>query len=234
MVEIDNLDQDNVTNIANIDDQSHYFNSARDLSTSDDDSTDSKSESSEVNIPIVYEPQEYINKTIDELRKIGKSEFEGKNYAKAIQIYTYAINRDSLDDETKSILLSNRAASYINLGSWDDALADCNESIKLNSENVKSYVRRSAVHQEMNKWHEASNDIHKALELDPTLVDVYKSKADYLKGKSDAQLEIEKAEVISKLKDLGNTLLGKIGLSLDNFKVEQNPQTGSYNIQFKQ
>lgn len=108
MVEIDNLDQDNVTNIANIDDQSHYFNSARDLSTSDDDSTDSKSESSEVNIPIVYEPQEYINKTIDELRKIGKSEFEGKNYAKAIQIYTYAINRDSLDDETKSILLSNR------------------------------------------------------------------------------------------------------------------------------
>lgn len=71
--------------------------------------------------------------------------------------------------------------------------------------------------------------------------DVYKSKADYLKGKckgkyhiADAQLEIEKAEVISKLKDLGNTLLGKIGLSLDNFKVEQNPQTGSYNIQFKQ
>ena len=37
-----------------------------------------------------------------------------------------------------------------------------------------------------------------------------------------------------KLKDLGNTVLGKFGLSLDNFKAEKDPATGSYSIQFNQ
>jgi hypothetical protein len=37
-----------------------------------------------------------------------------------------------------------------------------------------------------------------------------------------------------KLKDLGNTLLGKVGLSLDNFKAVQDPGTGSYSISFQQ
>lgn len=43
-----------------------------------------------------------------------------------------------------------------------------------------------------------------------------------------------KEEMFSKLKDLGNNLLGKFGLSLDNFKAEQDPATGSYNIKFQQ
>ena len=37
-----------------------------------------------------------------------------------------------------------------------------------------------------------------------------------------------------KLKDLGNTVLGKFGMSLDNFKAVQDPATGSYNISFQQ
>lgn len=37
-----------------------------------------------------------------------------------------------------------------------------------------------------------------------------------------------------KLKELGNTVLGKFGLSLDNFKAVQDPQTGSYSINFSQ
>lgn len=37
-----------------------------------------------------------------------------------------------------------------------------------------------------------------------------------------------------KLKELGNTVLGKFGMSLDNFKADKDPQTGSYSINFKQ
>jgi hypothetical protein len=36
------------------------------------------------------------------------------------------------------------------------------------------------------------------------------------------------------LKGFGNSLLGRFGLSLDNFKAEQDPATGSYNLQFVQ
>ena len=43
-----------------------------------------------------------------------------------------------------------------------------------------------------------------------------------------------KEEMVGKLKDLGNTLLGKFGLSLDNFKTEKDPGTGSYSIKFQQ
>ena len=40
--------------------------------------------------------------------------------------------------------------------------------------------------------------------------------------------------MFGKLKDLGNSLLGKFGMSLDNFKAVKDPQTGSYSISFNQ
>jgi hypothetical protein len=41
-------------------------------------------------------------------------------------------------------------------------------------------------------------------------------------------------EMMGKLKELGNTILGKFGMSLDNFKAVKDPNTGSYSISFQQ
>lgn len=36
-----------------------------------------------------------------------------------------------------------------------------------------------------------------------------------------------------KLKEMGNSILGKFGMSIDNFKAVQDPNTGSYSISFQ-
>ena len=75
------------------------------------------------------------------------------------------------------------------------------------------------------------SDYTRVLELEPG----HKAAEARLKALQpvlDAKREALKAEMMDTLKGFGNTILGKFGLSLDNFKAEQDPATGSYSIQF--
>ncbi|MQL79120.1 hypothetical protein Taro_011558 [Colocasia esculenta] len=42
-----------------------------------------------------------------------------------------------------------------------------------------------------------------------------------------------KEEMMGKLKDLGNSILGHFGMSVDNFNAVKDPNTGSYSISFQ-
>jgi len=59
------------------------------------------------------------------------------------------------------------------------------------------------------------------------------AKMVFLQKKVDQLNEKRKDEVLSGLKNIGNSILGYFGMSLDNFQMNQN-DNGSYNVQFKQ
>jgi tetratricopeptide (TPR) repeat protein len=133
-----------------------------------------------------------------------------------------------------SIYHCNRAACSLHLKRFDDALVDCDIAILLRPTWAKAYIRRSVAYESLEEQTDkALADVKKALELDPMNVSIRKS-VQRLQKIEDARLEKLKEETLGKLKDLGNSILGNFGLSLDNFAAKQDPNTGSYSISFNQ
>jgi hypothetical protein len=71
------------------------------------------------------------------------------------------------------------------------------------------------------------------LRIDPSIKSAVESHR-RVKQIVDERTEKMKAEMLDKLKGFGNTILGKFGLSTDNFQMVQDPTTGSYSINFSQ
>ena len=61
---------------------------------------------------------------------------------------------------------------------------------------------------------------------------VYRSKRQELAKRIDERNEKLKQEMLGKLKEVGNKILGKFGMSVDNFKMVQDPATGGYSIKY--
>ena len=143
--------------------------------------------------------------------------------------------------ETVAIFYCNRAAAYIQLERYQDAVQDCDVAILWHPTYTKAYVRRSKAYEHLEQYEMALTDIEQALALEKNSPSSSsKARAQYLATKRRLEkLEAErmeklKEETMGKLKDLGNSILGNFGLSLDNFKAVQDPQTGSYSISFDQ
>ncbi|CXJ27204.1 conserved Plasmodium protein, unknown function [Plasmodium berghei] len=177
---------------------------------------------------------ELSNKNVEEIKEIGNGYFKKCDYKNAIYYYSKAL-KQCKDKNIKSILYSNRAACNVLLQNWNLVIDDCTKSINCDENYVKSYIRRSNAYEHLGKYNDSSNDLNKAISIDSSLLNTYEAKQKKLKILAEQQLSKEKEEMVGKLKDFGNMLLGKVGLSLDNFEVQKNPNNdGSFNIQFKQ
>lgn len=75
-------------------------------------------------------------------------------------------------------------------------------------------------------------DAKKLLTLEPDITSV-KKDIERLTELNEKKKKEEMDKMLGQLKDLGNSLLGKFGLSLDNFAMEKDPATGKYSISFK-
>lgn len=135
--------------------------------------------------------------------------------------------------EKLAVYHSNRAACLLHLQRYEEAVTDCDISLYLNPRYTKAMIRRMTAYEKSERINEALTDAKTAYALDPYNNDTKKHVA-RLEKLENERLEKLKKETMGQLKDLGNNILGNFGLSLDNFKAEQDPKTGSYNISFQQ
>ena len=127
---------------------------------------------------------------------------------------------------------SNRAAVCLHLARYEEAIRDCDAAVLLNPRYTKAWMRRSTAYEKTDRIEEALKDAKTALELEPSNMTTRKT-VQRLQKLEDERLEKLKEETFGKLKELGNTLLGNFGLSMDNFQAVKGPD-GGYSISFNQ
>ncbi|XP_014498274.1 tetratricopeptide repeat protein 1 isoform X1 [Vigna radiata var. radiata] len=171
----------------------------------------------------------------NEAKLEGNKLFVDGKYEEALSQYEVALQvaPDTPSSvEIRSICHSNRGVCFLKLGKYDNTIKECTKALELNPVYVKAFVRRGEAHEKLEHFEEAIADMKKILEIDPSNDQARKSIR-RLEPLAAEKREKMKEEMIAKLKDMGNSVLGRFGMSVDNFKAVKDPNTGSYSISFQ-
>lgn len=95
------------------------------------------------------------------------------------------------------------------------------------------HCRRAKLYEQDDKPDEALADYKKVSELDSSQREACEALV-RLPPIINERNEKLKTEMMSNLKNLGNMILRPFGLSTQNFQMQQDPNTGSYSINFNQ
>eukprot|EP00301_Raphidiophrys_heterophryoidea_P006397 c12582_g3_i1.p1 GENE.c12582_g3_i1~~c12582_g3_i1.p1 ORF type:complete len:242 (+),score=76.39 c12582_g3_i1:394-1119(+) len=166
-----------------------------------------------------------------ELKQQGNDLFKTQQFETAIAAYSQALDKSTVTS-LKSQCFGNRAACFMALERYEAAVADCTAALDLDDKYIKVLYRRCDAYERLDRLAEALADAKKIVELDPGEKRAM-AKAEQLQPVVTERQERERQEMINKLKGMGNSILGKFGLSTENFKMVQDPSTGSYNISFQ-
>ncbi|KAK7255885.1 hypothetical protein RIF29_29312 [Crotalaria pallida] len=134
--------------------------------------------------------------------------------------------------EIRSVCHANRAVCFVKLGKYENTIKECTKALELNPVYLKALVRRGEAHEKLEHFEEAIADMKKTLEIDPSH-DQARKTIRRLEPLAAEKREKMKEEMITKLKEMGNSVLGRWGMSIDNFKAVKDPNTGSYSLSFQ-
>ncbi|KAK6248162.1 hypothetical protein QUC31_019727 [Theobroma cacao] len=165
----------------------------------------------------------------------GNKLFGNGQYEEALLQYEIALQVAAempTSVEIRSICHSNRAVCFLKLGKYEETIKECTKALELNPSYIKALVRRGEAHEKLQHYEEAIADMKKILELDPSN-DQARKAIRRLEPLAAEKREKMKEEMMGKLKEMGNSILGRFGMSVDNFKAVKDPNTGSYSISFQ-
>ncbi len=137
----------------------------------------------------------------------------------------------------RSVINANIAATHLRLSQPRDAVKAATESLLDQPRYVKALYRRAQANEEIGTWSglSAALEDHQTLLSCPDLPSATRPDVQAaiarLEPKAKQAAEKEKDEMISKLKGLGDSILGNFGLSTNNFKFTQQPG-GGYSMNF--
>jgi len=177
----------------------------------------------------------------DEHKAKGNNLFASGKFEEAIEAYEEALFVcPEVKVEERAIYWGNIGACHIRMESYKKAVHACSESLKLHSTYSKSLLRRAQANERLNTFSSLTDALEDYTALqkqdglsEHTRIECAKAVR-RLPPLIEQRKEKEKDEMMGNLKNLGNTILGKFGLSTDNFKMQQDPVTGSYNVNFVQ
>lgn len=183
--------------------------------------------------PVDAEQVQQLLVDCERLKQEGNAAYTRGDYDEALQLYWQAIDTAPEGAQQRAVYLCNAAACYLKKEMWQLAVEQCTAALSINDTYLKALMRRAQALQQLDDLERALPDAQRVLELDPGnswATQVVKE----LQPEVQQRQEKMKEEMIGKLKDLGNSILGKFGMSLDNFKAEQDPESGGYSIKFVQ
>ncbi|THH30061.1 hypothetical protein EUX98_g4117 [Antrodiella citrinella] len=141
--------------------------------------------------------------------------------------------------KARAVMNSNIGACYVKLGDHKEVVVACSEALKDDPVYVRALQRRAASNEQLGTWSglsSAQEDYTKLLVLLPSdspQVPQIKRALASLKPRAEAAQKRETAEMLEKLKGLGNSFLGNFGLSTNNFQFTPNG-SGGYSMNFSQ
>ncbi|KAJ3019848.1 hypothetical protein HKX48_001677 [Thoreauomyces humboldtii] len=166
----------------------------------------------------------------------GNAHFQAREYEEAKASYQAALTACPEDENTeRAVFYGNMAACHVQSGEYQKAVDACSDALKCNPAYVKALVRRASANERLCTWSslaDALADYKKLLEIDATHKEALAAVRS-LPPRIEVAQEKEKAEMMGKLKDLGNSFLGNFGLSLDSFQMKQDAK-GGYSVNMKQ
>ena len=108
-----------------------------------------------------------MSQSLDEalrLKEAGNNHFKGENYEEAIQCYNEAIERCPFEDQVeRCVFLKNRAACYLKLKQYSNALDDTGAVLKVYPVDVKALYRHAQSLEALGQFSVAMETVQKLL-----------------------------------------------------------------------
>lgn len=97
----------------------------------------------------------------------GNEAFKNGNWDSAAKLYTKAINLEKSESKDLAVFLKNRAAAYLKLNKFEEAVNDCDKSLEIVPNDPKALFRRCQALESLERYEEAYRDATQIFKDDP-------------------------------------------------------------------